>query len=276
MIFIQEMTGDEVKNLSVKDLAKRMDEIIFTRNTEIDELFTKREELGISQISRVSDLLYTKIFVERDEDQQKNILRIAFRFLVQLEFSTTSYILLNDIFERRLYWSSPNFAITNYMLYQYRIISDRIALESFFNLIHCLDTGKIIESDSKFKGFAKWIIKYETPFDYFAPHIKKAKEYSRKFRDKEIHDATQFMQRLLRMDKPDQITDDEILDLEDILINLWRPLIIICNKEKPEYLNIVDGSAEQAKKFINAYHNTNNLDYRIIVTELAEEIKQSN
>ena len=111
-------------------------------------------------------------------------------------------------------------------------------MEIFMNLLHCVETGRRIDSDSKLKPFRKWLCSPTNQFHYFAHILLEAYRFDRGFRTPEVHGASKFPRRMLILQVPDHQENNEPLRLINSLFTCWRPLIEILNGQRPTSMQI--------------------------------------
>jgi hypothetical protein len=136
----------ELNCLELPELIHRMDEIllqsIIERYGQVHEGFP---------VCRVSDILNTQKVVAQSDEQRRKIAYIAFSYLVQLELHAVSSgfsnrILFTPDYNDTSSWQSPLFRLRDGAIRQYQIVSSRMAMEIFIDLLYCIETGQRLES----------------------------------------------------------------------------------------------------------------------------------
>lgn len=199
-------------------------------------------------ICRVSDILNTQKVVAKSDEQRRKIAYITFSYLVQLELHSVSSGFSNKILFTPDYndtssWQSPLFRLRDGALSQYQIVSSRIAMEIFMDLLHCIETGQRLRSKrSKLKSFQKWLCDPANQFHYFAHVLLDACRFDRNHRTPEVHGTPKLPNRLLRLQHPSSEEMNEPHRLLNSLMNCWRPLQDLLNGQRPRYMNISEAA----------------------------------
>src|SRR5262249_40221496 len=158
-------------------------------------------------------------------------------FLLQVDFVLASSGISNRVLLPPK-WSSPKYAINAACLAQYEIISSRIALECFFDLIHLTDTGERMPAKKgKFKAFREWVLKPGNQFKYFVGHVIQAFHLDREHRQREVHGTSRFAHSVLLLQQPDVIEANVPAQLTNVVLNVWDPLILILNGRRPHFIS---------------------------------------
>ena len=159
----------DLKNLGLAALVQRMDELILEsireRYGQIHDAFP---------VCLVSDIVDSQKVAAQAEEQKGKIAHIAFAYLIQLELNAVSSgfanrILFTPDYDDKSSWMSPLFRLRDGAIRQYQIVSSRMAMEIFMDLLHCIETGHRLKSKrSKLKPFQKWLCDPSNQFHYFA------------------------------------------------------------------------------------------------------------
>ena len=252
---VTSLDGNEVKNLSLSSLVQRMDDIRVEIGVERHgiDFFTLRGETNPFPIPKVACLMATLSVQNKDENQQRRIADAAFRFLLQLDMLSVSSGISNKIVYGPDYkeenWKKPLQWIRASVIDQYQIVASRIALECFFDLIYILHKGVRMPGRSKFSSFRAWVCEPENPYKYFVGHIINAFYFNRNHRQKEVHGTSRFAQCLLRLQVPDSNERNISLELTNVLIDVWRPLVKILNGKRPSSISVFSSCDDFASKY---------------------------
>lgn len=246
----------ELNCLTLQELVRRMDDIllqsIIERYGQINEGFP---------VCLVSDIINTKRIAAQSEKQRRKIAHIAFSYLVQLELNSVSggfsnAILFTPGYNDTSSWQSPLFRLRDGALSQYQIVSSRIAMEIFMDLLHCIETGQRLRSKrSKLKSFQKWLCDPANQFHYFAHVLLEAYRFDRKHRTPEVHGTSKLPIRLLLLQHPSAEEMNEPHRLLNSLINCWRPLQELLNGQRPSYMHILEAENEWFSTFMKGSEN---------------------
>lgn len=231
---MQSLTKEELVQLSNDELALRMDTILLNKEIENYGIeITKRNKVFQDQRSVVT-ILNTNYIQRLDEQEQRKICYLTFNTLLQMEYTSftsgaKNHYIYRLTSSRVVNWSSPSTQVNNAALTQFSIISSRITMECFMQLLHYIDTGKEIKAKSTFKAFKKWLNNPENPFSYFATHTLRAFNFDRKYRTPEVHASSKLSSKILLMGEPDNKEQNDMMELQGILMNVWQSLIEILN-----------------------------------------------
>lgn len=241
----------ELNLLELPALIHRMDEIllqsIIERYGQVHEGFP---------VCRVSDILNTQKVVAQSVEQRRKIAYISFSYLIQLELHSVSSGFSNAILFTQGYndtssWQSPLFRLRDGALSQYQIVSSRIAMEIFMDLLHCIETGQRLKSKrSKLKSFQKWLCDPANQFHYFAHVLLEAYRFDRLLRTPEVHGTPKLPNRLLLLQHPSPEEMNEPNRLINSLINCWRPLQELLNGQRPSYMHISEAENDWFTTFM--------------------------
>lgn len=229
------LSEKEIKSLSLEELINRMDNIRFSIQVEKYGLEWASIQDRHKFFPRVIDLLNTSKGRLLGEKRARKLVDAAFRYLLQMDMLSSNLGMMNEMIyrhEKSNSWQSPRHWTRAAALKQYQIVASRIALECFFDLMHIADRGERMSGNSKFKAFRKWVLATSTPYKYFVGHIIQAFEYDRNLRQKEVHGTSRFSQSILKLEKPDSAELNDFMELYNILLSVWKPLIQIMNDEK--------------------------------------------
>ena len=231
----------ELEELPVSVLVQRMDEIL--QGSLAERYGVNRN--GFPE-NLVSDIITTKKVSGYPEALQKKIAHITFAYLVELELNSVSSGFANAILFTRDYdektsWLSSTFRLREGAIRQYQIVSSRIAMEIFMDLLHCIETGERLESKrSKLRAFRKWLCDTANPFHYFAHVLLEAYRFDRNIRTPEVHGTPRLPKRLLLLQPPSFEEMNDAHRLTKVLLGCWIPLRDLLNGEQPSYMQISD------------------------------------
>jgi hypothetical protein len=234
-----------LKTLPLANLVQRMDDILC--RSVIERYGVIRNEF---QPQLISHIIATKKVRALPDDVQRYLAHIAFSYLVQLEMGSVSSgmsnaLLYNDKYNEKTSWQSPVFRLRDGAIHQYQIVSSRIAMEIFMDLLYCIDTGQRLEKKkSKLTAFGKWLCNKDNQFHYFAHVLLAAYGFDRGIRTPEVHGTPRLPKRLLLLQKPSHEEMNECHHLSNALSGCWRPLLELLNEKKPSYMNINQADAE--------------------------------
>jgi hypothetical protein len=268
-----ELTGEEVRALPVKQLVQRMD--LLRESANWRRVSSSQETIPFP---RVSDIFTISRYNQLPEAAQKKLADAAFRFLFQSDLlfesgAIANAVLYNDSYDNEVSWKSPKFRMRHAVLGQYDIISSRIALECFFDLIHLAHDGRKLKGRGKFGAFKKWILGKDNPYQYFLGHIRQAYSFDRENRQKEVHGASRYVHEVLRMQLP---SFDEINlpnSLTNILIDVWQPMLQIMDGKEPAPHRVFSSCPDFPLYFHNRHADP--VRFRIYLDSLINEMKES-
>ena len=234
LYLMQSVTKEELAQLNNSDLALRMDNILLEREVENYGAESVARNKVFRDMRSVVTILNTSHVQKKDDIKQRKICYLTFNTLLQLEYTSLTSAFKNHYVYRHnstmtQNWNSSSTQVTNGALTQFGIISSRITMECFMQLLHYLDTDEEIKAKSTFKAFKKWLNNPSNPFSYFATHTLSAFEFDRKYRTPEVHASSKLSSKILLMGEPDNKEQNNMLELEGILMNVWQSLIEILN-----------------------------------------------
>ncbi len=268
---LNELTENQIKNMSLSELVHRMDQIRLCAHEE------RHRHLPPEYIfppNLVNQFMETSLISCKDEQTKRRLADCAFRYLFQMDLVLASLGIWNrispDYDYTQAYWSSPTYWLRTAALDQYHIIGSRIVLECFFDLIYIVDTGKRMDGKSKFGTFKKWIKESkgkDNPYIYFVGHIARAYEFDRDYRQKEVHGTSRFVHSILKLQKPDSSESDMKFQLTNILSNIWPRLLEILDGNEPNCIGGVD--EEFANRYFSRKENPD--DFFSFVCKLMDE-----
>ncbi|WP_078129736.1 hypothetical protein [Leptospira alexanderi] len=233
---LQTISSEELDQLSNQELASRMDQFI------CDSVIEKYGNI-MDPYQSPSRIIVNKIFQSKHVqnfsiDKQREVCWLAFNTTLQLEYtlSTSTFkgvTVFGNNFSPFTSWRSPLFQINYSALRQFLIISSRITMECFMQLLYFLGEGERIKAKkSTFKHFKNWLNNSENPFSYFAVHLLKSYLFDRNHRTPEIHAATKLSKKALTLHNHFEKDETSNIELTNLMLNVWGPLIEILNDSK--------------------------------------------
>lgn len=224
---VEQISELELKSLSNKDLIERMDYMLSSSFLS-DNLYNMR--------LNVKDIMSTKKVISYDSDIQRKIAYKTFGMISQILYT---HLAINPNFDRlgtgkkeinkQFAWGETK---------QWIAISSRIIAEYFILIIYLIGTGKDLNGKSKFRAIKNWLKTPGNEFVYFAISIARAKKYSRKNREDEVHAKTKIAKKILTMST--DTVDNTIFNLINIITNQWQFLIDISNDKNPNGYTILN------------------------------------
>lgn len=254
---INPLTQEELHNLSVDELASRMDTILLESEIEIYGPEVVAHKQRFSHKPSVSKILSTTDVQAMEVGQQRAICHLAFNTLLQMEYTmftcaASNHYVYGPNLDEEKRWGFPTIQIRNAALNQFGIISSRISMEAFMELLHYLGTGERIKSKkSTFKSFKKWLNNPKNPFSYFATHILRAFVFDRNHRTPEVHASSKLSSKVLMMGKPSKDDQNTCLGLANVMLNIWQPLIEILNDRKCYSMHGSEEDFEWLKSYLH-------------------------
>ena len=206
-------------------------------------------------VSLVSDIVDSKTVFAHSDEKRRRIAYLTFAYLVQLDLHAvtggfSNRILFTSEYDDKTSWQSPLFRLRDGAIRQYQIVSSRIGMEIFMDLLHCLETGERLRSKrSKLKSFQNWLCDPANQFHYFAHVLLEAYRFDRSLRTPEVHGTPKLPGRLLTLQHPSPEEMNEPHRLLNALNGCWRPLRELLNGQRPAYMKI----SETEKDWFSTY-----------------------
>ena len=235
----------ELDELPVAALVERMDALLQESRTE--RYGTNR---NVFPESLVSQIISTQRVSALLDDLRKRIANISFAYLVELELNSVSSgfantVLFNGDYDEQASWLSPTFRLREGAIRQYQIVSSRIAMEIFMDLLYCIETGeRLVAKRSKLKAFRNWLCDVSNPFHYFAHALLEAYRFDRSIRTPEVHGTPRSPKRLLLLQHPSYEELNDAHRLTNVLFGCWAPLVDLLNNKRPPYMQISETEEE--------------------------------
>lgn len=230
---ISELSKEEIQELSTEQLSSRMDALL-----EANEIERYGSQAHTLHRPSIREILNTKHVQNMSIEKQRAICHLIFNTFLQMEYSNVASAASNIFVYGQNYnehesWKSVKIQVNRSALIQFNIISSRIIMECFMELLHYLGEGERIRAKkSTFQSFKKWLNDPKNPFSYFATHILRAYVFDRNFRTPEVHASSRLSSHLLQMKAPTSEDNNSSLELVNVMLNVWRPLVDILNNGK--------------------------------------------
>jgi len=264
---IEAITPEGIRSLSVSGLATRMDRIL------MESIF---ERFGANHPKQplVSEILSTEMVQAMEEDKQRTVCHLTFKMFLQMQYtmeisSCTSSFIFGTNYDENESWRSPTIQIRSAASKQHEIISSRISMEYFMQLLHFIGVGEEITNKSKFRGFKKWLNDTQNPFSYFATHLLRAFFFDRQHRTPEVHASSRLSAKVLMMKRPTYADLNTPLALGNAMLNIWQPLLDILNNNKP---NVIYGDDEDFQ-WLQSYVDDNDEKKAKALQDIFDQMK---
>jgi len=268
---VQPISREELDNLSLNALIKRMDEfhkviIVQRYGKELASLRSKQNSPSVGSI------MNTDRVKEFNSTLQRKVAYKVFSFVTQMDFleiaiGASNKLVYNQLYDEVKSWQSPNTQSKHAAIQQWGIVASRVSWEIFMDLIYLLDEKKDLKGKSKFNSLKKWLLKENNPYSYFAMSAYKAFHFDRMQRSPEIHGKSKLITKLLLLKKPTSKERNSSLELTNILLNLWPPLIEILNGKTPK---TIYGEAELFDWVDTVFNGTKEEMYSTVKQIVAE------
>lgn len=252
------ISENELDSLNLNELIQRMDGLL---------LQSVRERYGQIQegfpVSLVSEIISTQRIAVLPDNEKRHIAYLTFSYLVQMQAYSVSSGFANKLlftpeYDEKNSWVSPAFRLREGAIRQAQIISSRIAMEIFMELLHCIEEGNLIKpgkKNSKIGTFKKWLCSPTNQFHYFAHVLLKAYRFDRGLRSPEIHGTPRLPRRLLMLQTPEHQENNEPLSLINSLSCCWAPLLEILNGKRPSSMQISKDEEEWFRIYMGGNEN---------------------
>ena len=241
MSTIPAIDAPALQALPLGSLVQRMDDILL--NSIMERYGTLS---NLFPINLVSHVISTKKVCALSPETQRHVAHITFAYLIQSELEAvaagmSNVLVYNNQYDAECSWQSPAFQLRAGAIKQYQIISSRIAMEIFMDLLYCVNTGQRLRAKrSKLKAFRKWLCDKDNEFHYFAHVLLAAYRFDRGIRTPEVHGTPKLPKRLLRLQRPSHDELNEPVRLTNALSGCWRPLLEILNGKRPSGMTIAE------------------------------------
>ncbi len=245
------ISDHDLDELSTNDLVLRMDE--FLRIAHV-ERYGATPTLQLEPC--VSEVVNATQVASQTEEARRMVAYVTFAYLVQIQFNHVSSgfanrILFDDNYNETK-WQSPVFRLRHGAIFQYGIISSRVAFEVFIDLLYVIENGRRIESKkSKLKAFRSWLRNTNNRFHYFAHVLLAAYRFDRELRTPEVHGTSRLPPRMLRLELPSDDENNKYFQLTVTLLGVWRPLVDILNEIRPTYMHIGQSDDEWFQTYMS-------------------------
>ena len=201
------------------------------------------QEKHVFPVPVVSDIINSREVSSADNDKIRKITDVAFRYLIQLEFFDAS-VEIGDMVQRS--WEAEKTIQSRIRMassLQHQVISSRIALECFFDLIKVCGSGERFRGrKGKFISYKKWVTSKRNIYSKFAPLILVGWRFDRMFRSPEVHGTSKLHYAVLHS----ELESSEKWKIRFALTNglrmSWGTLLDILNdREGGMWTSLEDG-----------------------------------
>lgn len=251
---VSPLEPDKLDKLDLVELAQRMDLIL---KTDREETYGERVAITFDQMRpSIAAFVATARVMALPAEQQRKICYMLFGLFLQLRYCEVAAGAANrfvyiDQFDKTRSWQSPRIQICNAACNQWEIVSSRIAMEIFLNLIHFINTGREINTNSKFKAIRKWL-RQDNPFSYFAVHVLSAFKFDREYRSPEVHGGSRYPRQILCLSTPDSNESNLSNKLVNVLLNIWTPLFEIMDRKMARSISTPPGDREWLEAYLDS------------------------
>lgn len=226
----------ELSSLSNSELVIRFDQLIQQVRRERNPYYDSSFDLE----PYAAPFRQTLLISEMHDINQRKAIWLAIDFILQSEYTSRYSGFKNSILDAQRYdlngWTSPNLYINYLSQVQSSIISARIILERLMELIYFVCNQKEMpKNDSKFETFKKWLDSQpiESELVYLIPYIPWLREHDINFRTAEVHSGSKLKKYFISMTDIPSEFHNESYELYNIVINIWRYVLVLFNKQRP-------------------------------------------
>lgn len=213
------LTKQEVENLTLDELVRRMDQIL--------ALYCPCEISEQVHINWVYSIMDTVMAKQLDENTQRKLAYKVFGMLLQIKYTYQSVqpreqLPIDDKFVHE--------QLLNAESRQWLRISTRIVFEYFMGILYMLGKKQELSGKSRIRKVVNWLKEPDNEFNYFAITVARGKKYSRYKRDPEIHATTKIAKDVLTLSV--EPIDWSELNFFHIITNQMQDVVSIANGEK--------------------------------------------
>ena len=230
---MQQLSKDEVRGMTLEEKISRMDDIL-------EEIHKYRFPYSPENFPffHMQSIANTEIF--RKHSQQTKLLWMCFEFLLQGEYLSTYYGMMNlyvynDMFNPNG-WLSLRTQLNYNALTQAVITGSRIQFEQLMKFIYFALENKEIEEEkgSKFARFKNWIIEKGCMDDlfYLMPFLVACRKHDDLFRNAEVHKGSKLKSDLFSLRAPD-VNVNEIMALNNYLLGFMENFLSVMDNQRP-------------------------------------------
>jgi len=266
------MKTEELDNLSTTTLIDMMDMFLINTRLERNPHYQPDSPWEI----KIYEFAITNAFGSWPEENQRNFIWKLFDFTLQVE-GTNLYLgmynlLLDSPRFKQFGYKSATVQLELFNLNQSVIISSSTCFERLMHLLHYADTQTELKTSETFSNFKKYLREKDAldPFVYFVFFLREIREYIRKFRTAELHTGSKLKKRILVLDEFTDELSNDLLDLHNIMISIWRPLVDVLNGIRPGYMG---GVRRSDTDWLQHFHLGNRLELELRKSEIIESLK---
>ena len=236
---MQQLTEEDLENMSIEDKINRMDEIL-------GEIQKSRFHVSTEHFPffHVLNLASTKVF--QNHEHQTKLAWMCFEFLLQGEYLMTYYGIMNrevyDHSHQVFGWTLLKNHIAYNALTQAVITGSRIQFEQFMNFVYFALENKEIRKDnsgSKFTNFWKWIKRKGHMDDlfYLVPLLIACKKHD-VFRTAEVHDGSKLKLDLFALKEP-TVDSNQYMIISNFFLDFFESFLPILDYQRPKNMKYV-------------------------------------
>jgi hypothetical protein len=265
-ISIAPLSEEQIIALSNRELCERMDEILDGIQKEwlpnAEQFISNLDPMAkLTHTPRIAHFMDTKSIQELNPEHQRESLILAFEFLAELQIlerisGFSNHFIYNENYDFTKSWQSPLIQIRHAAIQQSTIILSRVAFEKFMNLVYYIEEKDILapgRKKSKLQEFLNHLVKKKNdraiPLGYFAPLLSKVRAFDNSYRTGEVHKRSGTIRRLIRMQIPTNDIQNQ-LELLNICLSVWRPLIDLLSHNHVNYVSGIDSAEDFLSAFI--------------------------
>ena len=145
---INKLDQNELSNLSINDLSIRMDNILLEHVNERYGSIISKDILDFKP--SVSKILNTNTVKKMTDCNKRKLCYLTFNTLLQMEYTNFTFgasnLYIHNKTKNDNKWQSATTQIRNAAITQFGIISSRISMECFMELLYFLGEKKRIET----------------------------------------------------------------------------------------------------------------------------------
>lgn len=268
------MTLEEIARLDVEALVNRMDAIIEGSRIERNPYYRRSDQTDIF----VNQLLSTKWFQTHEEAKRRKLVWQCFDFIIQLEYVYLACGSFNAILDSPRFktqgFASPTVQLGISATSQNTIVGSRIAFERLMRLVYYAFTGSDLSTSDTFSNFKKWILSLGPLHNlfYVVPFLVKVRHYDKRFRTAEVHAGSVLKRHIIQLREQDFDLANDILDLLNLLANLFPRVIELFNETRP---TSVFGRSESDLHWIKPYLTQDESELRKILDKIDSELRET-
>lgn len=234
-ISIPPMNLEQLATLSHDDLWKRMDAILAVSRYERNPYYNPDYNFDLY----VKRLVETETYQNFPNELKRKFIWMCFDFIVQMEYLSFAGGFFNSVLDSRQFeeneFLSPTVQFGMNATHQTTIIGSRIAFERLMHLIYFGFTQSELSTSETFSSFRKWIFSLNNLSNlvYIIPFLPMIRKYDKKFRTAEVHSGSILKREIVQLRSDGFELGNAILDLQNLLTNLFPRVIEIFNHQRP-------------------------------------------